>query len=178
MVRRGMAGKGNIIVGQSLIRCGLWVRAWLYQAELWASAARNYFLFGKRPFSFRSAQLYEGLQCLRLQFSNLTSRGEQNCLWVNQFKHKQAQTIHTKYVWILPHASVPLNHVRSHVLRPQTWLGFHSDNSLRDFTVSVVFCETRTAAFLRYTANGRWAFVVLVRKQTPLARPSSKHPPP
>lgn len=49
IIWRGMAGKGNISIGQSLIPCGLWVRAfccscfqaWLYQAVPWASAARN-----------------------------------------------------------------------------------------------------------------------------------------
>lgn len=53
MVRRGMAGKGNIIIDQSLIWCGLWVKAlyctcfqaWLYQTEPRASAARNFFFF-------------------------------------------------------------------------------------------------------------------------------------
>lgn len=133
VVRKGMAGKGNIIVGQSLIRCGLWVRA------LWCSYFKHdfikqscgplllgifllFFFPSKCSFSFQLFWLCKGLQCLRPQFSNFTSRGEQNRLWVNRFKHKQAQTIRTKYVWILPHASAPLNHV----LRPQTWLGFRS----------------------------------------------------
>lgn len=74
-----------------------------------------------------------------LQFSNLTSRGKHNYLWVKQFKHKQAQTIHTKYVWILPHASAHLNHFRSQVLCLQTRLPEWW--SLRDFTAFMVFSE-------------------------------------
>lgn len=89
----------------------------------------NFFFFVNVPFFPVSPAVWGS--AMPPQFLNLTSRGDQNCLWVNWFKHKQAQIIHTKSVWIFPDASIPLNHVRSHILHPQTWLDFHSDRAWR-----------------------------------------------